>query len=117
MLQKYGAYALLVGLAIAVIVGIFPKAIDRHTVYVVLLILGVIGGAMSVSSENTADFLMAGVALMLAAKMDLDFDKATTLGDVIRAILENVYVVTAAATIVLAVKTILSAAKGGGKAK
>jgi hypothetical protein len=114
---KYGAYALLAGLAIAVVVGIFPD-LDDSWVRVALVVLGLVGGALNVGSGKSAEFLMAGVALMLAAsvKGEITGVFSGNLGKIIESVLENVYIVTAAATLVLAVKVILSAAKSGGKA-
>jgi len=112
MIKKYGAYALLAGLVIAVLVGIFEQ-LESEWVTVALVILGLAGGALNVSNEKTADFLMAGVALMLAAQVRGEIADVAggSLGGVIQRILENIYVVTACATLVLAIKTIVTAAR------
>ena len=112
MIKKYGAYALLAGLIIAVLVGVFRR-LESDWVMVLLVILGLVGGALNVSNERTADFLMAGVALMLAAQVRSEVANLVSrdVGNIIQHILKNVYVVTAAATLVLAVKTIVAAAR------
>ena len=115
MLQKYGGYALLAGLALAVVVGLFPK-LDSSTTQVILLMLGLAGGALNVKSERTSDFLTAGIALMLAASVRSELARLTSAGHAIELILRNVYIVAAAASLVLAVKVIVSTAMSRSKA-
>ena len=110
MIRKYGAYALLAGLVAAVLVGIFPQ-LESDWARVALLVLGLVGGALNVKNERVADFLMAGVALMLAANLRRELADLTSMGRTIEHIFENVYIVTASATLVLAVKTIVAAAR------
>jgi hypothetical protein len=110
MLKKYGAYALIAGLAIAVLMGLFPR-LESEWARVALVVLGLVGGALNVKSERVNEFLMAGVALMLAATVRQELTKLTRIGDTLEVILANVFIVTAAATLVLAVKTIVSSAR------
>jgi hypothetical protein len=112
MIKKYGAYALLAGLVIAVLVGIFPQ-LESDWVTVLLVILGLVGGALNISNERTSEFLMAGIALMLASQVRSEVAGIVSrnIGRVIEHVLENVYIVTSAATLVLAVKTIVAAAR------
>jgi hypothetical protein len=112
MIKKYGAYALLAGLVIAVLVGVFPQ-LESDWITVALVILGLIGGVLNVSNEKTADFLMAGVALMLAAQVRSEIANVASrsIANVIKHVLENIAIVTACATLVLAIKTIVAAAR------
>ena len=110
MLQRYGAYALIAGLAVAVVVGVIPD-FDSKPIQAVLLVLGLAGGALSIRRERSSDFLLAGVALMLVANVRSELARLSSLGDAVELSLRNVYIVMAAASLVLAVKVILSATK------
>ena len=110
MLKKYGAYSLLAGLVIAVLVGLIPR-LNTNTMRIVMLVLGFAGGALSISSGRTSDFLVAAIALMLAGTIREELADFTSIGDVVERILRNVHLVAAAASIVLAVKIILSTAR------
>lgn len=110
MLQKYGAYSLLAGLIVAVVVGLFPS-LDSSTMRVVLLVLGLAGGALSISSGRTSEFLVAAIALMLAGTIRGELADLTSIGELIERVMRNVHLVAAAASIVLAVKIIVSTAR------
>ncbi|MHC4202539.1 MAG: hypothetical protein ACYSU0_21315 [Planctomycetota bacterium] len=110
MLKKYGAYSLLAGLVIAVIVGLIPS-FNTDTMRIVLLVLGFAGGALSISSGRTSDFLVAAIALMLAGTIGEELADLTSIGRTIEHILRNVHLVAAAASLVLAVKIIVSTAR------
>lgn len=72
-------------------------------------------GALSVSSGKTTEFMLAGIALMLAANVRSEIEEVVSsdVGTILVNILENVYVVAAAATLVLAIKTLVVAAREG----
>ncbi len=110
MLKKYGAYSLLAGLIIAVMVGLVPS-LNTSTMRIVMLVLGFAGGALSISSGRTSEFLVAAIALMLAGTIRGELADLTSIGNVIERILRNVHLVAAAASMVLAVKVIVSAAR------
>ena len=110
MLKKYGAYALVAGLVVAVVVGLLPS-LDSGTMHVVLLILGIAGGLLSIGAGRTSEFLVAAIALMLAGSVRGELSGLTSLGEAIERILKNVHIVAAAASVVLAVKIIVSAAR------
>lgn len=112
MLQKYGAYSLLAGLVVAVVVGLFPS-LDSNTMRVVLLVLGLAGGALNVASGRTTEFLVAAIALMLAGTVRGELSGLTSIGELVERVLRNVHIVAAAASIVLAVKVIVLASRGG----
>lgn len=62
-MQKYGSYAFLLGVLIAIIASLVT--LDAFTVSVVLIVLGLIVGFLNITDKETTQFLVAAVALIL----------------------------------------------------
>ena len=110
MLTKYGSYAFIAGLVIAVVVGLIPS-LDTSVMQVVLLVLGFAGGALSIASGKTQEFLVAAIALMLAGAVGAKISDLSTIGPAAQRVLENVRTVASAAALVLAIKILIAAAR------
>ena len=108
MLKKYGGYALIAAIALAVLVGLVPS-LDKNWVRVVLVVLGLIAGLVNVVGEHRTEFLMATIALMLVGSAGLA--DITTLGDTISRVIGNIRVVAAPAALVGALAVIVSTAR------
>jgi len=108
MLKKYGGYALLVAIALAVVVGLIPS-LERDWMRVVLVILGLVAGLVNVVGEHRTEFLMATIALMLVGSAGLG--SITSLGEAIARIVANIQIVAAPAALVGALAIIITTAR------
>jgi len=77
--QKYGEYAFLIGMALAVISGLLSGFLGMNTTLImpVLVALGLIVGYLNINEKEILLFLVATIALMMA------FDSLDSLTDVI----------------------------------
>ncbi len=67
--MKYGEYAFLIGILLALIVGILSSYLPAGTLPVmlgILFILGVIVGLVNISDKEVNSFLIAAIALLLS---------------------------------------------------
>lgn len=63
-----GAWSFIVGLIIALLVGVFSASqIPGSTTTIILLVLGLIVGLLNINDKEIMPFLVAGIAFMLAA--------------------------------------------------
>ncbi|MHC4248512.1 MAG: hypothetical protein ACYS9X_05225 [Planctomycetota bacterium] len=108
MLKKYGGYALLGALGLAVVVGLVPS-LNSSTVRIILIILGLVAGLVNVTGEHRTEFLMATIALMLVG--DANLDEVTSLGEAIERILYNIRLIAGPAALVGALAIIISTAR------
>ena len=63
-----GAWSFIIGLIVALLMGIFSSTqIPNSTTTIVLLVLGLIVGLLNINDKEIMPFLIAGIAFMLAA--------------------------------------------------
>ncbi|MFA5992177.1 MAG: hypothetical protein WC796_00545 [Candidatus Pacearchaeota archaeon] len=110
-----GAWGVLIGVILAVVIGVFQVTFSSESswVYIILAVLGVIIGFASASMEgaNTSTFLLASTCLVIVSAMGyttitLPKELMTLMGTILNALL-TMFV---PATIIVAVKTVFSAA-------
>jgi len=101
-MEKLGSWSFIIGLAIAILVGLFTEA--SGIIVTVLVILGVIVGFLNVTDKEVSNFLIASVALMLAGGAKLDM--IPVVGGILVRVLANVVVFVAPAAIIVAIKAI-----------
>jgi len=102
-----GGWAFLIGVVLAVVIGFFP-AIDTPTTVLVLIVIGIIVGLLNVGDKEVMPFLLSGLTLVLVGKFGGD-----ALADiiVIGGILNALMVIFVPATVIVAIKNVLSLAK------
>jgi len=111
-----GAYAVLFGVVVAVIFGLFQRFVLISWIgwiYGLLAIIGIIIGAISVSndSKEAMTFLLATVALVIVSSVGQE--RLILIGDIgllIITILNALLTMFVPATIVVALKTVFSIA-------
>jgi len=83
--EKYGEWAFLLGVVLALIVGLFSAQLAEYKVYLVgvLAVLGVIVGLLNIREKETNTFLLAGIALLMvsSAWMPITTLLETALGE------------------------------------
>jgi uncharacterized membrane protein len=102
-----GGWAFLIGVVLAVIIGFFP-AIDTPTTVLVLIVIGIIVGLLNVGDKEVMPFLLSGLTLVLVGRFGGD-----ALADiiVIGGILNALMIIFVPATVIVAIKNVLSLAK------
>lgn len=104
-----GAWAFLIGVILAVIVGIYSVNSETGQMTVALLVvLGIIIGILNVTGSETKDFMIAGIVLVLASSLGRD-----VLGSVvyIQSVIDALIALFVPATIIVALKSVFAIAK------
>ncbi len=100
-----GQWAFLIGVVIAVIIGLF--GITFSYIPFILLIIGLVVGFLNVSDKEAMPFLMSGVVLVIVSNFGKDSLQITQ----IQAIFDALMAIFVPATIVVAVKNVFSLAR------
>ncbi len=103
---KTGHWAFLIGVVLAIIAGLVP-AMQTPTVMWVLVLLGLIVGLLNITAKEVQEFLIATVALVVAANAAADM---VALGMMTTAILNNIVTFVFPAALLVALKAIWSLA-------
>jgi hypothetical protein len=101
-----GRWAFLVGVAIAVILGIFGTM--TATWITVLVIIGLIVGLLNIADEEVEPFLLSGIALIIASALG----QVTVMTvPILARILQSLLLIFVPATIIVALKNVFSMAR------
>ncbi len=117
-----GAWAFLVGLILAVAIGLATTIIPIPTltaysaqIYAILVLLGIIVGFMNVTGRETQTFMLAGTVLVIVSKFGMDGVTGSLIGigvgDAVSSVFGALISLFAPATIIVALKTVFSIAK------
>jgi len=112
-----GAYAFLVGVVLAIIIGLFNEPLQSSggLFYSALVIIGLVVGFMNVGDKNSSTFLIASLSLVIVGALGADPLKYIALSNyAVRAlsgILTSLLVMFVPATIIVALKTVFSISK------
>ena len=104
-MEKIGNYAFVAGLLIAVLGGL---GLQQDWFPWVLAVLGLIVGFMNIGASETSKFLLAAIALIVAASA---VSSIPYLGEVVTRMIGGVVSFLSAAVLVVALKSILELAK------
>lgn len=107
-----GRWAFIIGLILAILVGIIPFGAASNAVVSIIVILGLIVGLINITAKETLMFLVASVVLVIVS----GFGSATLanvafIGVYLRNILGTLMILIVPATIVVALKEIYMFAK------
>jgi len=122
--NSLGAWAFLIGVILAIIIGLitstwlrskFPEIVEiSPIIYSVLVILGIIVGFMNVTGRDSQTFLIAGAVLVIASKFGMDAVSSSLIGvgvgEVVRSVFGALLALFVPATIIVALKTVFSIA-------
>ncbi len=121
--NNLGAWAFLVGVVLAIIVGVFTTLIPipsltayNPQIYGLLAILGlIVGGFIKIEGKESQTFLLAGTILVIISKFGMDSVRGSLIGigigDAVSSVFAALLVLFVPATIILALKTVFSVAK------
>ncbi len=117
-----GAWAFLIGLILAVAIGLATTILPIPTltaysaqIYAILVILGIIVGFMNVTGRETQTFMLAGTVLVIVSKFGMEGVTGSLIGigvgDAVSSVFGALISLFAPATIIVALKTVFSIAK------
>jgi len=109
--NSIGAWAFLIGVLLAVIIGLFSSFLNANTQNIILRVLVVIGiaiGLLNVTNKETSKFLLASLALVIVSFMGQSVLAIITQ---IGAILNALLVLFVPATIIVALKSVFEISK------
>ncbi len=106
---KVGRWSFVIGLVIAVLVGLFTEA--TGVIVSILVILGLIVGFLNVAEKEVHGFLVAAIALLLAGGAGDFMASIPVAGSMLQRILTNFVIFVAPAAIIVAVKELFNITK------
>lgn len=119
--NSIGAWTFLVGVVIAIIIGVGTSLIPipelskySAEIYGILVILGLIVGALNVTGKDSQTFMIAGAVLVVVSKFGMESVSGSLIGigigDAVSSIFGALLVLFVPATILVALKTVFSIA-------
>ncbi len=111
-----GAWAVLIGVIVAIALGIFQRTVlisSNDWVYIILVMLGIVVGIASASnnSRESTTFLLSTVSLVIVSSMGQQrLISAGDIGVLIVTLLNALLIMFIPATIIVALKTVFSVA-------
>ncbi len=108
-MSSVGSWSFIIGLVIAVLVGLFTEA--SGVVVSILVILGLIVGFLNITDKEIHGFLVASIAVMLAGGSGNIMSAVPAIGGILERILTNFVVFVAPAAIVVSVKELYNISK------
>lgn len=121
--NSIGAWAFLIGVLLAVIIGLFTKlipipALTKYSsfIYLILVILGIIVGAsINATGRDSQTFLITGTVIVIVSKFGMESAIGSLIGigigDFVSSIFGALLVLFIPATIIVAIKTVFGIAK------
>jgi hypothetical protein len=111
MHHRFGHYAFVGGILLAVIAGLLRTTSNMFALS--LLLLGIIVGFLNISAKEITPFLVAAIALVVAGSADFQILDVlfTPLGTVMTGVFSFVRLFVAPAALVVALKSIISLAR------
>ena len=103
-----GAWAFLIGVLLAIVVGLFGNLFTGEWIWWVLVLAGVLVGLFNVGVKETSTFLTAAVVLVIVSYMG---QSALGVIDVLGRVLAALLVLFVPATVVVALKTVMAIAR------
>ena len=99
---KLGHWAFLIGIALVILAGVIPQLQTAKVAWIIVF-LGLVVGLLNVTAKETQEFLVAVIAMVLAASSAADM---IALGRTVLIILGNVVLFIFPAAFIVAFKTI-----------
>ena len=105
MMTQYGNWAFIIGVVLAIVLGLFGAYIGYTTeITYIMIILGLIVGFYNVTRKETVNFLIVAIALLVAGGIGLEM--LPVIGTYVGGILSHITVFIAPAAILVALKAV-----------
>jgi len=111
-LTQVGAWAFVVGLLVAIVLGIAPGVISATTTILVLGILGIVVGLLNIGERETQSYLLGNIAFLVASGSLLSLVIAVpALGIYLATIVANIALFVAPGAAIVGLKAIYQIAR------
>jgi len=104
---KLGHWSFMIGIALAVLAGLMPQ-LQTVQVMWLLVVLGIVVGLLNITAKETQEFLVATVALIIAASSGQVLVQVNT---VVSVMLANIIAFVFPAALIVALKAIWALAQ------
>jgi len=104
-----GEWAFVLGVFLAIVAGLMSSLLPVGTVGLALVVLGLVVGILNVQKKETANFLVAAIALMLTGLARVD--QLPLVGTYLDSVLGNIVMFVAPAVLVVSLKTVFELGK------
>ena len=110
---KYGQYAFIVGIILAILVGLVSKAVAKYegVIVLVLVILGLVIGFLNITEKEMTPFLVAAIALIVTGTASNSLIVIPAIGTYLSVIIRNIAVLVTPAALVVSLKAVNALAK------
>src|SRR3989338_9067617 len=118
MEKQIGKYSFIVGVILAVVLGLAIPALDAATPWLwsLLVLLGLVVGFLNISGKETKEFLWVTVALVVVAfagsAQISSWSNVELIGPYLKGIFDAILAFVVPATVVVALKDVWDLAKG-----
>ncbi|MBI2107570.1 hypothetical protein HYU10_00140 [Candidatus Woesearchaeota archaeon] len=112
--NKLGEWSFIIGVAIAIIVGLFSGSLSKEWygwAILLLVVLGLVVGLLNITEHETTPFLVAAIALLATGNASVVLEIIPKIGVYLAGIVNAIAVFVAPGAIVVALKAIKSLAK------
>jgi len=120
--NSVGAWAFLIGVILAIVIGLGTTLIPipelsrfSAQIYGVLVILGIIVGAMNITSKDSQTFMVAGAVLVIVSRFGMESVTGSLIGigigDAVTSTFGALLALFVPATILVALRVVFSIAK------
>jgi hypothetical protein len=109
--KSIGAWIFLIGVLLAVVIGLFPSFSSNSITLAILVIIGLVIGFMNISAGEASKFLLAGAALIIVSSMGQGAIPSGNIGGIITSVLNSLLMLFVPATIIVALRTMFAMAK------
>lgn len=117
MEKQIGNYSFIIGVIIAVVLGLAAPALGAAQIWLasLLVVLGLIVGFLNVTGKETKEFLLVAVALVIVAfagSASKTLSEVQIIGPYLNGIFNSILAFVVPASVVVALKDIWALAKG-----
>lgn len=118
MEKQIGNYSFIIGVIIAVVLGLAAPKLGAATVWLwsLLVVLGLVVGFLNVSGKETKEFLWVTVALVVVAYAGsaqvISWEQVQLIGQYLKGIFDSILAFVVPASVVVALKDVWELAKG-----
>lgn len=106
-----GSWAFLVGLVLAVLLGLGLTGVYQATMVWVIFLLGLVVGLLNIASEEVSAFLTSGTVLVLVSFLGVQVGVFDEVAPVIGNVLRGILALFVPATIIVALKAVFVLAR------
>jgi hypothetical protein len=111
LIARIGSWAFIIGVVVALLIGVFSGGTENPVATSVLIILGLIVGLLNVTGRETTPFLLATVSLVIVSYMGGPvFSNVAAIGASLQSVLSALITFVIPATVIVSLKAIYALA-------